>query len=200
MMSVDNAKLLYVLFCTVLGFIIFLPAIFSVIGLSASEEFSQLWLLGPNHIIDNSGFDVSTAKPFSVYVGVSNNMVDLMFYRVHVKLGNLSDPLPNRAAGLPSSLKPIFEYNLFLESGEEIEKELIFSFEDVSFEDNMCHISRLSIDNNDVQVDKIVVMDQLKGGFNCHLIFELWIYNTTTSDFQFHNRSVWFWINLTASI
>jgi hypothetical protein len=183
-MSVDNAKLFYVLFCTVLGFVIFLPTIFSVLTLPSGEGFSQLWLLGSNHIIGNGDFDVS--------------MGALEFYTVYVKLGNLSDPLPNRAAGLPSPLQPIFEYNLFLKNGEEFEKELVFSFEDVSFEDNICRISRLSIDDHDVQVDKIVVMNQLSGVFSCQLIFELWFYNTTTSNFQFHNRSVWFWVNLNA--
>jgi hypothetical protein len=198
-MNVDNAKLFYVLFCTVLGFVIFLPTIFSVLTLPSGEEFSQLWLLGSNHIIENAALNVSITKPFSVYLGVSNEMDALEFYTVYVKLGNLSDPLPNRAAGLPSPLQPIFEYNLFLKNGEEFEKELVFSFEDVSFEDNICRISRLVIDNHDVQVDKIVFMNQLSGVFSCQLIFELWFYNTTTSSFQFHNRSVWFWVNLNAS-
>ena len=195
-MNLDNTKLFYVLFCTVLGFVIFLPTLFAIITLPSGEDFSELWLLGPNHIIENESFDISTTTPFSVYLGVANKMGALEFYRIYVKLGNLSDPLPNRADGLPSPLQPIFEYNLLLENGEESEREFIFSFEDVLFEENVCRISRLSINGNDVQVDKTVVWDEVNGGFNCPLIFELWIYNITTSDFQFHNRSVWFWITL----
>ncbi len=195
-MNLDDTKLFYFLFCTVLGFVIFLPTLSAIITLPSGEDFSELWLLGPNHIIENESFDISTTTPFSVYLGVANKMGALEFYRIYVKLGNLSDPLPNRADGLPSPLQPIFDYNLLLENGEESEREFIFSFEDVLFEENVCRISRLSINGNDVQVDKTVVWDEVNGGFNCPLIFELWIYNITTSDFQFHNRSVWFWITL----
>ncbi len=186
--------------CVILGFIVFLPTLFAVVPLPEGERFSELWLLGSNHMIENGGFNVLNTDPFSVYLGVANNMKAFKFYTVYVKLGNLSDPLPNRAASLPSPLQPIFEYTLFLENGEESEKEIVFSFEDVSFEENICRIYRLSIDEHDVLVDKILVWDELKEGFYCQLIFELWIYNTTTSDFQFHNRSVWFWINLNTLI
>jgi hypothetical protein len=198
--SIDNAKLFYVLSCILLAFIILSPTLLAVVPFPEGEKFSELWLLGSNHMIENEGFVVSTNTSNSVYLGVANNMGSFEFYTVYVKLGSSSDPLPNRAAGLPSPLQPIFEYNLFLKNDEKSEREVVFSFENVAFEGDICRISRLSIDDRDVSVDKIVVRDELSGGFYCQLIFELWIYNATTFDFQFHNRAVWFWLNLNRSI
>jgi len=89
---------------------------------------------------------------------------------------------------------------LFLGDDENSEEEIILSFENMSFDGDTCRISRLSIDDRDVLVNKIVRRDELEGEFYCQLIFELWIYNTTTFNFQFHNRAVWLWLNLNNSI
>ena len=180
----------------ILGFIIVLPTLLFFVPLPQEEEFSEFWLLGSDHMIENGGFDFSVENSFSIYLGVANDMSGLEFYTVYVKLANLSDPLPNRAKGLPSPLEPIFEYNLFLENGKESEKELVFSFDGVSFEANMCRISRLVINDQNIQIDKMLSWDEQNQGYYCQFVFELWIYDKATSDFQFHNRSVWFWLNL----
>ena len=186
--------------CIVLGFIILLPAFFALAPFPQGEEFSELWLLDSNHMIENGGFQVSVGKTFSVFLGMGNEMGTLKFYKVYVKLANSSDTLPNRADGSPSPLQPIFELNLFLKNHEEAQEEIISSFEDVSFENNVCKISRIVINNQEVPIDKILVWDENNGGFYCQLIFELWIFDKNTSDFQFHNRSVWFWLNLTTKV
>jgi len=199
-MNFGNVKLLYLLSCIALGSIILAPTLYAFIPFPGGDKFSELWLLGSNHLIENGKHEVSANKPFSVYLGVANHMGDLEFYKVHVKLGSLSDPLPDRAAGLPSPLETILERNLFLGDDENSEEEIILSFENMSFDGDTCRISRLSIDDRDVLVNKIVRRDELEGEFYCQLIFELWIYNTTTFNFQFHNRAVWLWLNLNNSI
>jgi hypothetical protein len=100
-------------------------------------------------------------------------------------------------AGQPSTFKPAYEYRLFLRNNETWEEEFEFSLEDISFEENVGRVSRLSINGHDALVDKTVIWDEAKSGFYCQFLFELWIFNTTTSGFQFHDRSVWFWFNIT---
>ena len=195
-MNLNNTKLFYVLSCIILGFVILSPTLFAVIPFPEGEKFSELWILGPNRIIESESFDILENQLYSIYLGVTNNMGAVEFYKVYVKLANLSDPLPNRAAGLASPLQPIFEYNLFLEDNEKSEKEIVFSLEDISFEDNICQITKLSVDDHEVPVDKMIAWDELNPGFHCQLIFELWIYDKTTSDFRFQNRSVWIWLNI----
>ena len=150
-------------------------------------------------MIENGGFDISQNRLYSIYMGIRNNMGALESYRVYVKLANLSDSLPNRTVGSASPLQPIFEYNLFLKNNEKFEEEIVFSFDDIHFERNVCQVSTISIGDQDIHVNKTVAWDELSQGFYCQLILELWIYDIATSDFQFHNRSVWLWLNLVGS-
>lgn len=39
--------------------------------------------------------------------------------------------------------------------------------------------------------------DAARSAFFGNLFFELWFYNTTVSSFQFHQRAVWLWFNVT---
>jgi hypothetical protein len=123
-------------------------------------------------------------------------MGDLGYYRVDVKFRNQSEPLPDSTVGLPSPLEPIFEYNVFLRNDETWEREFAFSFEGVSFEGNVSRVSKVLVDGYAVDVDKIAVWDDASKGFYYQLFFELWIYNATVSGFQFHNRWVGLWLNM----
>ena len=195
-MNLQNLKLFYILSCVLLGLIILSPTFFAAVPFPESEMFSELWLLGSNHMIENGSLNVVLNRPYSVYLGVGNHMAGLEYYKVFVKFRSQSQAFNETGTVLLSSLKPIFEYRLFLKNNETWEKDFMFSFENVSFEGNVSRVSMISINGNDVNLDNILVRDELDGGFYCQMFFELWIFNSTISDFQYHNRSVWFWLNL----
>lgn len=175
------------------------PTLFTVFPLPESEGFSELWLLGTNHMIETGSLTAILNKPYTVYLGVSNHMNELKYYTVSVKLRNHSQALEEQASEFPSQLESVYEYPLFLMNNKTWEEPFVFSFKTVSFEQNMSRISMLSINDKDVRVDKILTRDEVGGRFRCQLLFELWIYNVKISDFQYHNRSVWFWVNLVES-
>jgi hypothetical protein len=191
-----EGKLLYVFLCMVLGLIILSPTLAAVIPFPSGERFSELWLLGPDRVLEGYPFNVSVGEMYKVYLGVGNQMGDLNYYRVYVKFRNESEPSPNSTAGLPSPLEPVFEYNLFLRDNATWEKELSFSFDGVSFEGNICRISKVLVSGNSVDVNKVVVWNETSSVFYCQMFFELWIYNATVSGFQFHNRWVGLWLNM----
>lgn len=196
-MNFENAKLVYLGSCIILGLIILAPSLFTFYSFPEGERFSELWLLGSNNLIESGVVDILERESYSLSLGVFNNMKDLKFYKVDVKFRNPSEPLPDSVAGLPSPLESVFEYYFFSRNNETWEDEFRFSFEDILFEDNIFRISRLSINDRDIKVDKIVLWDEKSNGFYCQFFFELWIYDSTISDFQFHNRFVSIWLNLT---
>ena len=195
-MNFADMKLLYVFLCIGLGLIILSPTMFAVVSFPEGEKFSALWLLGSNQMIESGTLNVSVNDPETVFLGIGNYMGELEYYAVFVKFRNPTEPLPDLAVGLPSPMEPIFEYRVFLSDNETLEKNFVFSFEEVSFESETVRVSRLSINGHDVNVDKTVVWDDERNGFYCQLFFELWIYDEVTSSFQFHNRAVWFWLNI----
>jgi hypothetical protein len=191
-----EAKLVYVVSCVVLSLIILWPTLTAVVTFPSGEQFSELWLLGPNRMAEGYPLNVSSGEFYKVYLGVGNHLGNLSYYRVYAKFRNESEPLPNSTAGLPSPLEPVFEYNVFLMNNATWEREVSFSFDGVSFEGNVSRVSKVSVDGYAVDVNKIAVWNATTNAFYYELFFELWIYNATISGFQFHDRWVGLWLNM----
>ena len=201
-MNFENVKLIYSFLCLALCLFLLLPAmllIISTLGInSAGEEFSELWILGPNEYVEGYPLTTSLNRPFKVYLGAGNSLNRVAYYVIYVKLRNQIEPSANSFAGKPSPLQPIFEYRFSLANNGIWEKELSFSFEDVGFDENLCRLSRLSIDGSSLSLDKVAFWDVENEGFYYQLFFELWIYNSDSLGFEFHNRSVGLWINMSS--
>ncbi|MEM3551393.1 MAG: DUF1616 domain-containing protein, partial [Candidatus Bathyarchaeia archaeon] len=176
------------------------PTLAMIINLPGGERFTELWILGPEHMAENYPFNIVSGQVCNISLGIANHMGCLEYYVVYVKLRNQSEPLPNSTLGTPSSLDPLFEYRVFLRNGEIWEKNpLLFSFE-FSFSDGLCNVSRLILDGYPLNVNKTVFWDAENKGYYLMLFFELWIYNSGDSSFQYHNRFVSLWLNLTSSV
>lgn len=199
LMSLDDVKSLYVLSCFVLCLIILSPTFAVFLFFPSGERFSELWVLGSGHMAEDYPFDVEAGGVYRIYLGIGNRMGDLRYYRVYVKFRNQTEALPDVSNGMPSVLDPVFEYRLFLRDSETWEREVLFSFEGVSFEGNVCRVSGLVVGGCALSVDKYVLWDEVNRGFYFQLFFELWLYDASVSDFRYHDRFVGIWLNMTAS-
>jgi hypothetical protein len=196
----ENARRVYIFICVVLCLILLLPTVAVTVPFPEGQRFSELWILGPTHMMEGYPFNVSIGANYHVFLGVGNHMGGLEYYSVRVKLRNQSEPMPDDSAGIPSGLPSVYEYRLFLQNNAIWETEFSFSFSGVSFEGNVGRISTIMIDGYPVNVNKITTQNEGDNGFRYELFFELWIYNSTISAFQFHDRSVGFWINMTEQL
>lgn len=196
-MSFEDFKLLYLLSCFGLGLIILSPTLAVVITFPAGERFSELWVLGSGHMAEDYPFNVRVDESHLVYVGVCNHMGSSAYYLVCVKFRNQSEALPNATAGMPSPLAPLFEYRVFLRDGGTWEAPLTFSFSEVSFFNNQSLVESLVIDDVAFSVGKSVLWDGENNGYYYQLFMELWIYNAESDAFEFHNRFVGIWLNMT---
>lgn len=174
------------------------PALAFVLPSQASEKFSELYILGPNHKAEDYPFNVKAGGNYKDYLDIGNHMGSSSYYLLYVKIRNQTEPLPNSTDGSPSSLPAIYEYYTLLVEGGVWEMPLNFSFRDVSFHGNSCIVETLSLNGLDVYVNKSVIWDQENKGYFLELFFELWIYNPESSVFSFHNRFVGIWLNMTA--
>jgi uncharacterized membrane protein len=195
-MHIEEVKFLYVFACSILLLVVLLPTFIGFFSTSVDEEFSELWVLGSNRMIAANPITISANEPFKAYLGVGNYMGKMKYYTIYVKLRNQTESFPN-STGFPSSLEPIFEYRLFLKNDATWERELSFSFNSVSFEGNSSSVSGLSFNGNLVDVHKVAAWDAERRGFFYQLFFELWIYDPD-SGFEYHNRSVGLWFNMSS--
>ncbi|MEM2506763.1 MAG: DUF1616 domain-containing protein [Nitrososphaeria archaeon] len=169
-----------------------------VLRLPGGERFSQLWILGPEHMAENYPFNVKAGDDYLVYVGVGNHMGASAYYVVYVKFRNQTEPLPNATAGTPSSLPPLFEFRLIVENGESWEAPLKFSFSNFSVSENGSFVGSLTLNGISFSVNKLAFWDVERRGYFYQLFLELWIYDIESDALKFHNRFVGLWLNMTA--
>jgi uncharacterized membrane protein len=165
----------------------------------SSEKFSELWLLGPTRKAEGYPFDVQVDESYLIYVGVANRLGHSAYYRVYVKLRNQTQSLPTASNSSPGMLPPLYEFDMFVRDDEIWEKPLNFTILEVSTYDNSTLLKRLKINGVIFQINTFSIWDEEKNGFFYQLFFELWLYNMTASSFQYHNRFVGIWLNVTGS-
>jgi len=172
------------------------PAL-SLISIPTSEErFSELWLLGPEHTAGNYPFNVSANEEYNIYVGVGNQLGESTYYTVYVKFGNQTHQIPNSTTAEPSPLSPLYEFCFILSDGKVWETPLAFATDYVLLQQNAT-VNTISINGNTFPVNYTSTWDSDRNGFYYQLFFELWLYNMTSNSFQYNNRFVGLWLNMT---
>ena len=161
------------------------------------EPFSEFSILGPNHVAKDYPFNVSVDEEYHVFVDVRNYLTGPAYYLVYVKLRNQSQPSPNLSNVAPSSLPSLYEFRFLLDRAGNYEIPLTFGFSGISHLNDSCVLSRMSINNITRPVEYRSVWDQRRSGFYYQLFFELWLYNEDSESFQFDNRVVGIWLNMT---
>ena len=102
---------------------------------------------------------------------------------------------------LPLSLvlcRRFMSFELF--DGGTWEAPLTFSVLDpLSRNDDSAFVSRVSINDQVFFANASAKWDSEYTGFYYQIFLELWLYNTVSQSFQFHNRFVGIWLNVTGS-
>jgi hypothetical protein len=196
-MKLEDYKVVFVAVDLVGVLILASPTLGLVLHLPGGEKFSELWVLGQGHMATDYPFNVSAGESYLVYVGVGNHMGASSYYGVQVKFRNQTEDLPNVTAAAPSPLPMLYEYSLFLQDGQSWEQPLTFSFSQVSVAGNRSVVGGLTVNGVTLGVDESAVWDAGNDGHFYELFMELWIYNAVTDAFQFHNRFVGLWLNMT---
>jgi hypothetical protein len=182
-----------------IGILVFAaPSLALLFNGSGGEKFSELYILGPGHMAEDYPFNVAAGVSCLVYLGMVNHLGSSVYYGVQVKLRNSTEMLPNATVGVPSPLPALYEFQGFAVDGQALEKPLFFEFSDVISGANVSHVGRITINNATYDVNKSLQWDAENNGYYCEIFVELWVYDLSSSGFQFHNRFVGLWLNITA--
>lgn len=198
-MKINEFYILFMITGLALALIAVSPALTLISLPRSGERFSELWLLGPGHAAEGFPFNVSVNKQYRVYLGASNHLDRSGYYSIYVKFGNQTNQLPNSTTSEPSPLPPVYESRFALSDGDTWEVPLNFAFDYVLLQHNVTLLRNVSINGLVFPVDLISVWDSDINGFYFRMIFELRLYNTDSSNFQYHNRAVYLMMNMTSS-
>jgi len=197
-MTLDEYRTLFITVFMALILIAASPTLGFVLTFPGGERFSELWILGPGHMAEDYPFNVRVGREYSVFVGVGCHMGGSTYYAVYVKFRNQTQPLPNATAKVASSLPPLYEFQVFIPDGLTWESQMNFTISGAVRHGNLTFVRYLSINDIVFEVNSTTVRDSEYRGYFYQLFFELWMYDTAVSGFQYHNRFVGLWLNVTA--
>ena len=161
------------------------------------ESFSELWLLGPNHMAEDYPFNVQTGEAHNLFLGVGNHLGYSAYYLVYAKFRNQSQPFPNASSSEPSPLASVYEFQFLVEDGGVWETPITFEILNAPIQGDTLVVESVAINDRAFQIGCSSIWDSENTGFYFQLFFELWLYNMAESSFQFHDRFVGVWLNMT---
>lgn len=162
------------------------------------ERFTEFWVLGPGHRAEDYPFVVRPSEPQRVYVGIRNHLGALAYYALRVKLRTQGEPLPSQTGAEPSPVPSLYEFRAFVAENGTWEIPVTFEVFDVSLSPGTCAVQGLRLNGEALSVRSISSWDIERRGFYYELFFELWLYNSALGGFEYHNRFVGLWLNVTA--
>jgi hypothetical protein len=177
------------------------PALSRILVYPRTDFFTELWILGPNHTAENYPFNITSSQNYNIFLGIGNQLGYCAYYSVEVKFRNETQSAPNSFNFTPSALPSLFNITAFVADQSTWELPLTFSF-DYVFNETLLRVDFQSMVLNGVALDLNGYSTSWNASmrmFPVNLVFELWLYNATTSSFQYNERYVGLWFNMTSS-
>lgn len=188
----------------VLALVVASPALSKLLIFPQTDFFTEFWVLGSNHAADYYPSSISRNHSYSVFLGIGNRLGYCAYYTVQVKLRNQTEPAPINNTS--SSLPALYNINAFVADNTAWEIPVSFSFdytyhnETSVYNETRSWISFRNLTLNNIVLDignYITYYDSNRQGFYENLFFELWIFNRTLDDFQYHARFLNLRLNMT---
>jgi hypothetical protein len=198
-LDVRNYQVLFLVVVAVSALLVASPALSRLLVWPRTEFFTELWILGPNHMAEDYPYNVSRDQNYSILLGVGNRLGRLAYYSIAVKFRNQTQPAANSFNRTYSSLPALYNVSAFVPDEQVLELPLTFSL-NYSDPDALSRIEFYSLTLNNVLLgltDCTATWDSGRNEFVGNLFFEAWIYNATVGDFQYHERFVSLRLNMT---
>jgi uncharacterized membrane protein len=203
-MNLQHYKIIFVAVVLLVSLFVASPALQRILVYPSnqSDSFTELWLYGPEKNADNYPYNITSDNDYSVYLGIGNQLGSCAYYQVNVKFCNSTLLLPSSFNRTSSTQPSLYSINAFVPYKETLEIPITFSFNYSYVEDLYCmSFNKLTVNGIPLSLQgSSATWDFQKDAFYGNLFFELWIYNSTTNAFQYHDRYVSLQLNMTGTL
>ncbi len=201
-MNLQDYKILLLIVISVSTLLIASPALQRLLVLPQTEFFTEMWLLGPGHKAEDFPFNITSKENYNVFLGLGNHLGQSAYYIVEVKFRNETQPSADSFNRTASSLPSLYNITAFVADKEAWEIPISFSFNYAqdNYNETLLQVrfSNLTFNENVLNLKGYsAAWDPQRNGFFGNLFFELWIYNATIGNFQYHERFTGLWFNMT---
>ena len=199
-MNVRKYPALFFVVLAILALLVASPVLSRVLVFPRTEFFTELYVLGSNGMAENYPFNITSGQSYTITLGIGNQLGYCAYYVVEVKFRNETQSAPTSFGALvPSSLPSLFNITAFLADQGSWEMPMTFSWS-YTYNASLLEVDFVNMTLN----DNVLNLQGLSTTWNAtesryygDLVFELWIFNATTSVFQYHERYVDLKLNMT---
>jgi len=200
-LNIKEYGLLYWSVVGVLALLVASPFLSRVLIYPRTEFFTELWILDADHRAEDYPFNITRNENYSIYLGIGNRLGYCAYYMVQVKFKNQTQPAPTSFGPIekrtPSSLQSLYNFTVFVADESIWETPLTFSLD---YHENASKVEMNSLVLNGLSLNlnnQVIAWNSSRNGYYGFLFFELWLYNSTISSFNYHGRYVGLWLNMT---
>ena len=189
-MNLQEYKTLILVVTAILALLVASPALQRLLVYPQTEFFTEMWLLGSEHMAENYPFNITLGENYNVFLGITNHLGHCAYYQVQVKFRNQTQSAADSFNRTPSSLQSLYSINVFVADKESWELPVAFSF-DYSYDENnsIVNFNRIMFDNAALNLNGYsTAWNPERNSFFGNLFFELWIYNDEVGTFTYHER------------
>jgi uncharacterized membrane protein len=165
------------------------PEIVESFRIKNSEPLTELYILGPSHMMKDYPTTIVAGETYSINVNVVNHLGTAAYYVLYTNFKNQTGAVANSVTSLDSNTQ-LYETRFVLRDGQCWENQINFSLTDVVITGNQSFVRTLMVNNAVYNVDKPADWNPRTNTFTYQLSFELWLYNRQTGVFEFNNRYV----------
>jgi uncharacterized membrane protein len=195
-----HSKALLIVLVAVLAVVLVVasPAIQKALVYPQTEFYTEFWLLGPNQKAENYPYNITANSAYTVYLGISNHLGSPANYQVEVKFRNQTQIGPSSINFTCSPQPSLYSFDVSVENNQTLEMPVVFQL-NYAAEGANVYFNQLTINNHPLSLNGYTSSwNSTYSEFFGKLIFELWIYNSTTSSYQYHQRYVDLKLNMTS--
>lgn len=204
-MNLREYKVLFIVVTFVVSLLVASPALSRLLVYPRTDFFTEFGLLGSNNMAEGYPFNISSGHSFTIYINVTNHLGYFAYYLVEVKLLNESQQGPNAIKTFtPSPMPSLYNISVFVGDEASWEEPFVFSF-NYGLNKTALQVNYNNMTLNDVTFGNTWLnlngyttsWNATRRMFPSNLVFELWIFNSATNGFQYHQRFLNMWLNMT---
>jgi uncharacterized membrane protein len=190
-------RALILVIVAVLALIVATPLIEQYVSAPQTEPITELSVLGPYRNATYP-YNLTSGESYKLYLTVTNRLGSSADYLLQMKFRNQNQSGPDSFNHTESSLSPIAKYTFTVDNGKSFEFPVNVTF-NYEIDQLLPQMNLNNITVNDATYDMgnlAVPWDSGKNAYLGNLFFELYLYNSTLGDFQYNQRYVSLWVNL----
>lgn len=191
-MNLRKYVVLLLIVVATLALFIVSPIVSQLFATTETDHFTEFSLLGPNHDTKTYPYSIKSGQAFTLYLNIDNHLGSQGYYLIRIKFRDQTDSAPNSFDKTSSSMPSLMDIPAVVNNDESLETALKIAL----IYSSPSTLSGMNINGSLVSGRSISIANSTSGYFG-NLFFELWLYNNSTSTFEYNQRYVGIWLKLT---